>query len=137
MAERGEYHSLPHMEHRELNHVALHVEDVAVSCDFYERVLELEPMTRPSFQFPGAWYRLGTTQELHLIGERNEPVCSSNRGNHYAVLIDDMDEWEAHLQKLGVKYRERRTRPDGAFQIYVTDPDGHTIELCTAPDIST
>jgi catechol 2,3-dioxygenase-like lactoylglutathione lyase family enzyme len=38
-----------------------------------------------------------------------------------------------HLQTLGVEYRERRTRPDGVFQIYVKDPDGHTIELCTAP----
>ena len=121
------------MEHRELNHVALHVEDVATSCEFYERVLELEPMTRPSFQFPGAWYRLGATQELHLIGERIDPVHSGNRGNHYALLIDDMDSWEAHLQELCVEYRERRTRPDGAFQIYVNDPDGHTIELCTAP----
>ena len=121
------------MEHRELNHVALHVENVATSCEFYERVLELEPMTRPSFQFPGAWYRLGATQELHLIGERTDPVHSGNRSNHYALLIDDMDSWEAHLQKLGVEYRERRTRPDGAFQIYVTDPDGHSIELCTAP----
>ena len=124
------------MEHRELNHVALHVEDVATSCEFYERVLELEPMTRPSFQFPGAWYRLGTTQELHLIGERTDPVHSGNRGNHYALLIDDMDEWEAHLQNLEVPYRERRTRPDGAFQIYVKDPDGHTIELCTAPVVT-
>jgi catechol 2,3-dioxygenase-like lactoylglutathione lyase family enzyme len=70
---------------------------------------------------------------LHLIGNRNDPVHSGNRGNHYALLIDDMDEWEAHLQKLEVPYRERRTRPDGAFQIYVKDPDGHTIELCTAP----
>ena len=48
-------------------------------------------------------------------------------------LIGDMDEWEAHLQTLGVDYSERRTRPDGVFQIYVKDPDGHTIELCTAP----
>ena len=121
------------MEHRELNHVAIHVVDVAASCEFYERVLELKTMTRPTFKFSGAWYRLGVTQELHLIGNRTDPVHSGNRGNHYALLIDDMDSWEAHLQKLGVEYRERRTRPDGAFQIYVTDPDGHTIELCTAP----
>ena len=121
------------MDHHELNHVAIHVEDVERSCTFYERVLELKPIPRPVFDFSGAWYRLGAVQELHLIGERDQPVHAGTRGNHFALMIDDMDAWEAHLQKLGVEYYERRTRPDGAFQIYVTDPDGHCIELCTAP----
>lgn len=121
------------MEHRELNHVALHVADVEASCDFYKRVLHLKPLPRPAFDFPGAWFQLGRTQELHLIGGRSEAVQSGNRGNHYALLVDDMDAWETHLQQLGVNYRERRTRPDGAFQVFLKDPDGHSIELCTAP----
>ena len=86
------------MEHRELNHLALHVKDVAKSCEFYERVLDLQPIPRPAFDFPGAWYQLGTAQELHLIGERVEPVHAEPRGNHFALMIDDMDAWEAHLR---------------------------------------
>jgi len=121
------------MEHRELNHVALHVADVERSCDFYEHVLELKRLPRPAFDFPGAWFQLGATQELHLIGERTEPVTSGNRGNHYALLIDDMDAWESHLNRLGIEYRARVIRPDGAFQIFLKDPDGHSIELCTTP----
>ena len=121
------------MRFRELNHVALHVKDVPASCAFYEQVLCLEPIPRPGFKFPGAWYRLGERQELHLIGDRDAPVQSGDRGTHYALLVDDMDAWEAHLQSLGQPYLPRRTRPDGAFQIYVTDPDGHYIELCTGP----
>jgi len=46
-------------------------------------------------------------------------------------MIDDMDAWETFLSETGVDYLPRRTRPDGAFQIYVTDPDGYFIELCT------
>ncbi len=121
----------PALSHSSLNHVALHVDDVEASCRFYEDVLLLEPIPRPAFGFPGAWYRLGSDQELHLIGERRDPVYSHHRGNHYALMIDDMDAWEAHFQALGVPYLPRRTRPDGAFQIYVTDPDGFHIELCT------
>lgn len=116
----------------QLNHVALHVADVSASVRFYSDVLKLEVIPRPAFSFPGAWFRLGVDQELHLIGERGEPVYSHNRGNHYALLIDDIDEWENYFRESGVPYR-RQQRPDGAYQVYVTDPDGHVIELCTPP----
>ena len=126
------------MKTTQLNHVALHVADVEKSCAFYRNVLQLEPMQRPAFSFPGAWFRLGDDQELHLIGERIEPVAgAATRGNHWALMIDDMDEWEAYFQRAGVEYTPRRTRPDGAFQIYVFDPDGHCLELCTPPPAAT
>ena len=122
------------MKTTQLNHVALHVADVEKSCEFYGNVLQLEPMARPAFSFPGAWFRLGDDQELHLIGQRQEPVSgAATRGNHWALMIDDMDQWEAYFQGAGVEYTPRRTRPDGAFQIYVFDPDGHCLELCTPP----
>ena len=101
------------MKFTQLDHVALHVKDVETSCRFYEQVLQLEPMPRPNFDFPGAWFRLGETQELHLIGEREEEVNSHSRGNHWALMVDDMDAWEAHFQSIDAKYTPRRTRPDG------------------------
>jgi lactoylglutathione lyase len=117
----------------ELNHVAIHVKDVEVSCEFYRRVLQLEPMSRPAFTFPGAWFRLGPQQELHIIGDRTDPVFSHNRGNHFALRVDNLDQWEQHLQKAGAEYRPRKMRPDGAWQIFVRDPDGHSVELFTPP----
>ncbi|MEW6302462.1 MAG: VOC family protein [Verrucomicrobiota bacterium] len=116
----------------ELNHVALHVQDVARSCDFYSRVLGLQPMARPAFTFPGAWFRLGLSQELHLIGDRHEAVHSHHRGTHFALLTDDTHSWERHFLELGVTFQSRQ-RPDGASQLFITDPDGHVIELCTRP----
>lgn len=121
------------MQPKQLNHVALHVADVESSSRFYAEVMLLEPMPRPAFTFPGAWFRIGSDQELHLIGERTDPVISKSRGNHYALLVDDLDVWEEHLRRLHVPFLPRRTRPDGAFQVYVSDPDGHMIELCTSP----
>lgn len=124
------------MKFNELNHVALHVRDLDKSCAFYLKVLQLEPIPRPAFSFAGAWFRLGERQELHLIGDRGEPVYSHNRGNHFALLVDDMAAWEQHFRSIGVTYLPRRTRPDGAYQIYVIDPDGHYIELCTSPGMA-
>jgi lactoylglutathione lyase len=118
---------------KQLDHVAIHVSEIERSCRFYEEVLRLKPIPRPAFSFPGAWFRLGETQELHLIGQRKEPVHSHNRGNHFALLTNDFDGWEEHLRRLGVEFLPRRLRPDGAWQLYVIDPDGHFIEICTAP----
>ncbi|HUE70027.1 MAG TPA: VOC family protein [Pirellulaceae bacterium] len=124
------------MKTTQLNHVALHVADLDRSVQFYRDVLQLEPMPRPAFPFPGAWFRLGDNQELHLIGERTREVISHNRGNHYALMVDDMDAWERYFQERKIEYVPRRTRPDGAYQIYVVDPDGHYVELCTPPGMA-
>ncbi|MGV3485478.1 MAG: VOC family protein [Planctomycetaceae bacterium] len=115
---------------RELNHVALHVADVAVSSHFYSTALQLPQLPRPAFDFPGAWFRLGQTQELHLIGDRNAAVQSHSRGTHIALEVDDLDAWDAHLDSLDVARMPRRTRPDNAQQTFLVDPDGHWIELC-------
>lgn len=88
-------------------------------------------MPRPAFDFPGAWFRLGAGQELHLIGGRNEPVVSESRGNHFALRVDDLTVWERHLKSVGASFRPKKQRPDGAWQIFLSDPDGHYIELFT------
>lgn len=121
------------MKFEQLTHVALHVADVEASCRFYHSALLLENIPRPAFDFPGAWLRLGSEQELHLIGGRTQPVVSGNRGNHFALLVDDIDAWERHLNATQIPIRTKKVRPDGAIQIYVVDPDGHVIELCTPP----
>ena len=120
------------MRVQELNHVAIHVRDVERSCEFYRNVLQLEAILRPAFTFPGAWFRLGQAQELHLIGERSEAVHSHNRGNHFALRVDDLDQWEAHLRGMQADFQPRKRRPDGAWQVFVRDPDGHVIELFTS-----
>jgi catechol 2,3-dioxygenase-like lactoylglutathione lyase family enzyme len=117
----------------ELNHVAIHVQDVEQSCVFYSKVLQLEPMERPAFTFPGAWFRLGTAQELHLIGDRQQPVFSHRRGTHFALQVDNLEAWVAHLMRLKIEHEPPKPRPDGARQVFLQDPDGHVIELFTPP----
>ena len=124
------------MKLTQLDHVALHVEDVERSCEFYERALQLEKVPRPDFDFPGAWYRLGQHQELHLIGGRDQDVNSGSRGTHWALKVDNFQEWEEFFQQENIPSSKRRLRPDGAFQLYLTDPDGHVVELCTDPGVA-
>jgi len=117
----------------ELNHVAIYVTDVQRSSDFYQRVLKLEPIPRPAFAFPGAWFRLGTNQELHLIANLRSPFFPSHENNHFALRVDDLDPWERHFKEVGADFAPRKPRPDGASQVFLRDPDGHVIELFTPP----
>ncbi len=113
----------------DLNHVALHVADLEASIAFYRDQLELEQIPRPAFTFPGAWFRLGVNQELHLIDGRVTPVQGGSRGTHFALQVANIDEAEALLQRNAIPYRPRKRRPDGPWQIFLADPDGYMIEL--------
>ncbi|MEN7548989.1 VOC family protein [Rapidithrix thailandica] len=115
----------------ELNHVAIHVEDVEKSVAFYRDVLGLRPKARPAFDFPGAWFYLGEDHELHIIGIRSKevPVASAPRGAHFALQVDSVDSFAAKFQELAVVHRPIKNRPDGAKQLFLADPDGYYIEL--------
>lgn len=112
-----------------LNHVAIYVADVEKSIEFYQKVLQLELLPRPAFDFPGAWFRFGIDQELHIIGIRTEPVVSGSRSNHFALEAINLPAWEKHFIAQKVTYRPPKARPDGVMQIFLTDPDGYWIEL--------
>ncbi|HUF60879.1 MAG TPA: VOC family protein [Verrucomicrobiales bacterium] len=113
----------------DLNHVALHVRDVEDSVRFYRDQMGLQQISRPAFTFPGAWFRLGTTQELHLIGEREDRVVSGPRSTHFALRVASLDKVCRELEGRSVALLGRQVRPDGALQAYVEDPDGHCIEF--------
>lgn len=118
------------MQIKAVNHVALHVADVAESVAFYGQVLNLQPMPRPAFDFPGAWFRIGADQELHLIGDRTDAVRSHSRGTHFALHVPDVEAAGRELKAKGISFSGPKTRPDGILQIFLQDPDGHYIELC-------
>ena len=113
----------------ELNHVALHVADLDASIAFYRDGLELAQIPRPAFDFPGAWFRLGPKQELHLVAGRALPTPGHNQSRHFALQVDSIEAAEALLRRNGVAHRPRKRRPDGAWQLFLADPDGHRIEL--------
>ena len=51
-------------------------------------------------------------------------------------ILGAENEWRAitRLQELGIAIVSGPvTRPDGARQVFVNDPDGHLVELCSPP----
>ena len=117
------------IEIQALNHISIHVEDVEKSISFYENALCLPMLPRPKFDFDGAWFMLGSKQQLHLIAGRENLVHSASRGNHFALQVKSIHDVELHFKTLNIKYRLPKQRPDGVWQLFIKDPDGYFIEL--------
>lgn len=115
----------------QLNHIGLHVNDLAASRTFYGEVLGLREIARPDMGFPGAWFGVGADQEVHLIARApKEGAYTPPRERHVAFAVSDMEEVKQALSDRGMALPPVKQRPDGALQLFLRDPDDHVIELC-------
>ena len=119
-----------------LHHVSVCVSDLERAKRFYGEVLGLREKARPDLGFPGAWYSVGESQELHLIVHppsktmRGTPEIDGRDG-HFAFRVRDCHETLARLRAHGVALIESPHNKTPWAQIYVTDPDGNVIEFNT------
>ena len=107
-----------------VHHVSIAVTDVDAALDFYTRVLGMtQRQDRPATLGDGAWLDVGG-QQLHLVASPTPEA----RGQHFAVLVDDLDATTAELRAAGVRVSD--AVPIGAArQAFLTDPSGNAIEL--------
>jgi catechol 2,3-dioxygenase-like lactoylglutathione lyase family enzyme len=107
-----------------VHHVSINVDDVEAALRFYTDVLGLEQRTdRPDFPMGGAWLDAGG-QQVHLIEASPPPGL----GQHFALLVEDLDATIAELRHQGIEVSD--PRPVGrSLQAFVTDPCGNAIEL--------
>ena len=124
---------------RSLDHVTIVVKDLAAAQRFYVEALGMREVERPQFQFAGQWFQAGATQ-IHTIleaagtGRVGAGQERNTRGHHFAFLVDDAEAAWQHVQDLGLTVvSPPRNRPDGAVQVFLHDPDGHLVELCSPP----
>lgn len=117
-----------------VHHVSVCVSDLERARHFYTEVLGLREKYRPDLGFPGVWYDVGGTQELHLIVH---PPTKTMRGTseidgrdgHFAFRVDSIPETLARLRAHHVPLIESPRNATPWSQIYVTDPDGNVIEF--------
>jgi catechol 2,3-dioxygenase-like lactoylglutathione lyase family enzyme len=112
------------MKPRAVHHVSIAVTDVEAALDFYTRVLGMTQRTdRPANLGAGAWLDVGG-QQLHLIRSETPAAC----GQHFAVLVDDLDATTEELRATGVQVSDA-VPIGGARQAFLSDPSGNSIEL--------
>ena len=107
-----------------VHHVSINVSDVEEALRFYTVTLGLTPRDdRPAFGFGGAWLDVGG-QQVHLI----EGPVPEGRGQHFAILVADLDSTVAELRDRGVEVSD--PSPVGSSrQSFLSDPSGNLIEL--------
>jgi catechol 2,3-dioxygenase-like lactoylglutathione lyase family enzyme len=121
-----------------LRHVALNVQDVEKSVDFYTRVLGMRVEWRPD---PENAYLTsgGDNLALHKL-KAAVPLGQSQSLDHIGFILrrpEDVDNWATRLKGLGIALvKEPKTHRDGARSLYFKDPDGLLIQLIYHPPIS-
>ena len=123
-----------------IDHVTLVVANVEDSRKFYVDQLGFEDAPRPAFSFPGAWFKIGQTM-IHVTesdelsgkaGWGDREVARTSRGHHFACRTSDFDQAIRAVEKHGIEIASGpQTRPDGAKQVYIYDPDRHLVEICS------
>jgi catechol 2,3-dioxygenase-like lactoylglutathione lyase family enzyme len=107
-----------------IHHVSVNVPDTQAALRFYVDVLGLTVRNdRPDFGVGGAWLDAGDTQ-VHLIEAETPP----NMGQHFAVLVDDLDAVVAELRERGLDVTDPSPIGPGR-QSFTTDPAGNMVEL--------
>ena len=121
-----------------LDHLVLRVSDMERAIKFYGEVLGCQVERRLS-EIGLVQLRAGTSM-IDLVPRGSEPALAAGRNlDHYAVRLAafDFDALKAHLGRCGVEIGEVRRRYGAEGygpSLYITDPDGNTVELKGPPE---
>ncbi|HEX8168079.1 MAG TPA: VOC family protein [Beijerinckiaceae bacterium] len=117
---------MPVVSIERMDHIQINVTDLSRARRFYGEVLELEEVPRPeSFDFAGAWYRIGAV-DLHLVVRAPEP----DGDDHFCLWVADVRATAEALEARGeaVAWQQRYKIP-GVDRFFIRDPDGNRIEV--------
>lgn len=117
-----------------IRHVSLPVTDLTSSIEFYETVLEADPVgpDDPDASVAEAeayWFGVGGGQYIVLTHHASHDSSPGDRTAEVALAVDEstLVGLRARLDAMGHAYRESSTA------LRFTDPDGNRLKATTAP----
>lgn len=110
-----------------IDHVVLHVKDLARSKKFYIELLGMEVEHESSWQL---FLKCGNQGVALFEVEDGSKIHGGNELNHMALRLKsgEYEKVKAVLEEAGCKVSGRRGDPQC---IYFSDPDGHRLQLLT------
>jgi catechol 2,3-dioxygenase-like lactoylglutathione lyase family enzyme len=131
----------PSLQIERIVETALYADDLSRARAFYVETFGFEPLLESARLVA---LSVGTRSVLLLFqrGATAEPLPTAGGvvpphgatgAQHLAFAIppNALEDWLAHLERVGVVIESRVRWPRGGESIYVRDPDGHSIELMT------
>lgn len=124
-----------------LDHVGIQASDLDRTVRFYTSVFGFKEVPAPFPKTAARWLAFGNGYLLHIVAY-GRAGSEHNKWDHFALACPDLPAMIARLDRLHVAWRDMsgghkiQQRPDGVTQIFVTDPDGYTIELNDAPALT-
>lgn len=118
-----------------LHHHTVLTNDLQSTTDFYVRELGLKVIPKSGLDYPGAFLRLNDHQELHIAELPDVPA--SFRG-HCCLRVRNFNALYHRFAELGIidveAWGKLRELPGGVIQMYVRDPAGNLVEICSEPE---
>jgi metallothiol transferase len=110
-----------------IDHVVLHVQDVARSKKFYMELLGFKVAHESSWQ---SFLSCGTQQVALFQMREGSDIHAGSEMNHMALRLEggEYEEVKAILEAAGVAVHGR---PGDDRCIYFDDPDGHHLQVLT------
>jgi catechol 2,3-dioxygenase-like lactoylglutathione lyase family enzyme len=118
-----------------VNHVGVPITGRKRAMEMYRDTLGIKVIPHQVGGNTIAWAELEDQSMVHLI----DPPAPGrpDRRQHVAFEVDDIDATLAALKEAGIELTdEPGVRADGQRHLFVRDPDGNCIEICTRADHS-
>ena len=122
-----------------LDHISLHVRDLAASARFYGEVLGLTEIPNGAGHAHVRWFGVDSGHSIHLISGAPEQRAARPIAEHYALGSHDFENRLKSLSAAGIAYGDYAgrkghigLRADGVRSVYLQDPDDHWIEILDA-----
>lgn len=109
-----------------INHVVLHVSNMEKSRDFYIGILGFVDRNATGASHPKRSFLLCGMQGIDLF-EVSDDIHAGKEMNHMALNLaaQELEAVIAELATVGIESSERTQRNS----VFISDPDGHQIEL--------
>jgi lactoylglutathione lyase len=114
---------------KHVNHIVTMVRDAKPSLEFYCGLLGFKQIPSMVDNPRITWLQLPSGVMLHLIESEEAPARPDNV--HHAFEVEDYEATAQALQDQGIPIERTGVRKDGQRYLFIRDPDGNRVELCT------
>ena len=118
------------IEIRQINHVTTMVKDTARAMAFYNDLLGIKQIQSQVDNPAITWLQLENGVMVHLIETDEAPARPGHV--HHAFQVDDLEATRVTLESSGYEVLRGGVRYDGQAYFFIEDPDGNSVEFCTA-----